>query len=167
MIEHNLEEVEGVSYLTIIETKDRSKKFQLFDTRTGLGFSFNSSQLSKIIENPKTPITTRKAYMSHDGLNSNGQEMVVYFPEKECFMVYIGKPGVVIRNLRTDIATNGELEIKIDLKQIQILLAGVLAHEFAVKVRNKREEERIDYLDAEVLLPEGKWFTANQNSEDK
>jgi hypothetical protein len=167
MIEHNLEEVEGVSYLTIIETKDRSKKFQLFDTRTDLGFSFNSSQLSKIIENPKTPITTRKAYMSHDGLNSNGQEMVVYFPEKECFMVYIGKPGVVIRNLRTDIATNGELEIKIDLKQIQILLAGVLAHEFAVKVRNKREEERIDYLDAEVLLPEGKWFTANQNSEDK
>lgn len=167
MIEHNLEEVEGVSYLTIIETKDRSKKFQLFGTRIDLGFSFNSSQLSKIIENPKTPITTRKAYMSHDGLNSNGQEMVVYFPEKECFMVYIGKPGVVIRNLRTDIATNGELEIKIDLKQIQILLAGVLAHEFAVKVRNKREEERIDYLDAEVLLPEGKWFTANQNSEDK
>ena len=141
MKKHNLEEVEGVSYLTLQEAKDRSKKLQLHHIATGLSFSLNSGQVSKIIENPKTPITTRKAYTSHDGLNSNGQEMVVYFPEKECFMVYIGKPGVVIRNLRTDIATNGELEIKIDLEQIQMLLAGVLAHEFAVKVRNKREDE--------------------------
>ena len=167
MKEDNLEEVEGISYLTLQEAKDRSKKLQLHHVQAGLSFSLNSSQMLKIIENPKTAITTRKAYTPHDGLNSNGQEMVVYFPVKECFMVYIGKPGVVIKYLRTDIATNGELEIKIDLKQIRMLLGGILAHEFAVKVRNKREEERIDYLDADVLLPEGKWFNANENSEDK
>lgn len=167
MKEDNLEEVEGVSYLTLQEAKDKTKKLQLHHQKTGLSFSLIAAQMLKIIDNPQTPITTRRAYTSHDGLNSNGQEMVVYFPEKECFMVYIGKPGVVIKNLRTDIATNGELEIKIDLKQIRMLLGGILAHEFAVKVRNKREEERIDYLDAEVLLPEGKWFNANENSEDK
>lgn len=150
---------DDVSYVTIYQKKDKSMNFLLSDLNTKLSFSITTKQLQKIIDNPNKPITIKKAYRSRDGYNGNGQVMVAYFQSRECFMVYIGKIGITIRSLKEDIATNGEIKVPIDIKQIQLLLEGVLSHEFAVMVAQKREEERTDYLDESVELPVGKWFS--------
>jgi len=163
----NFTQEENVSYLQVYMSKAKSLIFTVTDLKTKLDFRITSKQLQKIIDNPGKPISTRKAYISRNGEDSNGQEMIAYFEQEECFVVYVGKIGRTIKNLRTDIATNGELEILINIDQVKSLLNGVLSHEFAVDVAIKREEERTDYLDGKVCLPEGKWYSEDDISEEE
>jgi hypothetical protein len=156
---------EGVSYLQFFMRKDKSVGIIATELKTKLNFIMTRKQLQKIVENPGKPISIRKPYIPINGDGGNGQEMVAYFEQEECFIVYVGKIGRTIKNLRTDIATNGELEILIDINQVKSILNGVIAHEYAVDVANQREDERTDYLDGEVVLPEGKWFSEDEINE--
>ncbi|MEA2020052.1 MAG: hypothetical protein U9N59_16610 [Campylobacterota bacterium] len=158
--------VDDISYPDVFMRKDKSFGINFTDLKTKLKFSTNTKQLTKIINNPGKPITTRKAYSPIDGREGNGQEMMAYFDSRKCFVIYVGKIGRSIKDLREDIATNGEIEIKVDIEHVKSILKGAQAHEYSIEVAEHREEERIEYLDSEVYLPEGKWYMENEINED-
>lgn len=115
-------------------------------------------QMEKVLDNPKKPITIRKAQGKSIYGDAISQEMLAWFPEKGVLRHFTSKPGCSIKKIPDDVAVNGELEIKIDLEHLNVLINGILEHNFAKDVAAHREEARTDYLDDIVILPEGKYF---------
>lgn len=115
-------------------------------------------KVRKIMENAGKPITFKKAREKSQHGDSQSQKMMAFFKKQEIFKIFIGKPGKAIRKIPDDIAVNGELELKINLDCLNKLIVAIDAHNFATEVARDRESKRTDYMDDEVVLPEGKYF---------
>jgi hypothetical protein len=159
-VESNIDRV--TSFPNLYKKKDGEIVSQWTDTETKSSFFVKVNVAKKIFENPNKPITIQKPIGKNQYGDGVSQQMMAYFPNKEAVVVYIGKVGVQIKNLKHDIATNGEIEMKIDIDHVKALLEGLFAHEMAIEIAKEREEARIDYLDEELVLPEGKWFSEKE-----
>jgi len=147
------------TYPNIYQKKNKELSLQITDLESKISLFVKPKVIQKIITNPGKAITIQKHMSKNQYGDGVSQQLMAYFPQKEALVVYIGKVGVQVKNLKKDIATNGEIEMKIDIENIRALLEGLLAHEMAIKIAQEREEARIDYLDEELVLPEGKWFS--------
>lgn len=150
------------TYPNLYKKKDGEFVLQFTDLQKKISTFVKPSSLQKILENPSKPVTIQKAISKNQYGDGISQQLLTYFPQKEALVLYIGKVGVQVRNLKNDIATNGEIEMKIDKEHVRALLKGLLAHEMAIQIAQQREEARIDYLDEELVLPEGKWFSEEE-----
>lgn len=142
----------------LLYKSQKKKDYKLQFDVSGRSIFTSVEQIEKVLDNPKKPITIRKAQGKSIYGDATSQEMLAWFPEKNICKIFIGKPGCTIKKIPDDIAVNGELEMQLDREHLNALINGILEHNFAVSVAADREERRTDYLDDVVILPEGKYF---------
>jgi hypothetical protein len=166
IVSNKIEYVDNTVIPLLYRKKDGGMSILLTDLEKHDSYFVSASVMQKILDNPGKPKTIQKARNKSQYGDAEPHKMLGYFPTHNVFKIYIGKAGKTIRKITDDIASNGELEMVIDLEALKILIQAIEVHDYARAVAEDREEKRTDYLEDDVILPEGQYSDSKTKKVD-
>ena len=157
-VTQNLRYEDGRIYPLLYKTKNGGLLIEIVDLQQHDKLFISGKVFQKILDNSGKPITIQKSSRKSQYDDAKPHKIMVYFPAHKLFKLYIGKPGRNIEKITEDVASNGEIQLDIDVNAVKILIEAIKVHEYAKLVAQEREDKRTDYLEDTVILPEGKFF---------